>query len=101
MSATPLITADSVDEPGIDRIRQQAGEARLARARRAPQEDRAEIAALDGAAQRPALADEVILADELREVRGRIRAASGCRPGGGWNRATWSVAGLRLGTAPV
>ena len=46
------------------------------------------MAAGDAPAQRTALADEVLLPDELVEVRGRIRAASGWRSGGGWKRAS-------------
>ena len=46
------------------------------------------MAAGDAPAERPALADEVGLPDELLEVRGRIRAASGWRSGGGWNSAS-------------
>ena len=40
-SATPLMTADSVVEPGADRTGEQPGEARLAGPRRAPQQQRA------------------------------------------------------------
>ena len=61
-------------EVGADLAGEQAGEARLAGSRRAPQQDRGEVAAGDAAAQRPALPDEVLLADELGErLRGRIR----------------------------
>ena len=62
------MTADSVDEVGADLGGQQPGEARLAGAGRAPQEQRREVAAGDAPAERPALADEVLLADELVEV---------------------------------
>ncbi len=56
------------DEPGVDRIGEEPGEARLAGSRRTPQEERREVAALDRPAQRPALAHEVVLADELLEA---------------------------------
>ena len=55
-------------EVGADLAGEQPGEAGLAGAGRAPQQDRREVAAGDAAAERPALADEVVLADELVEV---------------------------------
>ena len=82
-------------EVGADLRGEQAGEARLARARRAPQQERREVAAGDAAAQRPALADEVLLADEL----GRGRAAASGPPAA----AARAVAGtgLRVGRRSV
>ena len=55
-------------EMGADLGREQAGEAGLAGPGRPPQEQRREVAAGDAAPERPALADEVLLADELVEV---------------------------------
>ena len=68
-------------ELGADLRREQAGQAGLAGARRSPQQQRREVAAGDAPAQRSALADEVLLPDELLEVPrahpGRERLALG------------------------
>ena len=68
-------------ELGADLRGEEAGEAGLARARRAPQQQRGEVAAGDAPAQRTSLADEVLLPDELLEVPrshpGRERLALG------------------------
>src|SRR5262249_5616735 len=48
-------------------LRDQVGERRLAGSRRAPQDQRAGGAALDRGAQRAALADDLLLAQELGE----------------------------------
>ena len=66
-SATPLMTAERVSKRAPTGVGEEPGEGRLAGARRAPQQDRAEVAARRRRAQRPALADEVLLADELLE----------------------------------
>ena len=55
-------------EVGADRVREEPGERGLAGARRAPQEQRREVTAGDGPAERAALADELLLADELVQV---------------------------------
>ena len=55
-------------EVGADLGREQAGEAGLAGPGRSPQQQRREVPARDAAPERPALADEVLLADELVEV---------------------------------
>ncbi|MGZ8514538.1 MAG: hypothetical protein ACXW4H_05070 [Candidatus Limnocylindrales bacterium] len=47
---------------------EQAGKAGLAAARRALQEERRQVAARDAAAQRSAIADQVVLTDELVQV---------------------------------
>ena len=75
------MTADIVENCAPISSAEQAGEGRLAGAGRSPQEHRGEVAAGDAPAQRPAFADEVLLPDELVQVRGRMRAASGCAPG--------------------
>ena len=60
------------------------------------------MAPVDTPPERSALADEVLLADELVEVRGRIRAASGWRPGGGRKRGSGlAPLGGRPGIQPV
>jgi len=65
------------------------------------------MAAGDAPAERTTLADEVVLADELGEGPGRIRAASGWRSGGGWNRASGrapparATGVRRVGTPPM
>src|SRR4029079_16935029 len=46
---------------------QKPGERRLAGARRAPQDQRAEMPAVERPAERPTLPDQVLLADELVE----------------------------------
>ncbi len=56
------------DEVRADGVREEPREAGLAGARRAPQQDRRQVPAGDAAAERPALADEVGLPDELLEV---------------------------------
>ena len=70
-------------QPAPDGVGEHAGEARLAAAGRAPEEERAEVAALQGPAQRAALADQVLVADDLverpRAHSGRQRLASGRR----------------------
>ena len=66
-SATPRHDRRQRLELGADGLGEQARERRLAGPGRAPQEDRREVPAVDGAPQRPALADEVLLADELVE----------------------------------
>ena len=55
-------------EMGADLLGEEAGEARLAGARRTPQQGRGEVAPGDAPAERAALADEVLLADELLEA---------------------------------
>ena len=55
-------------ELGADLPGEQPGEARLAGPGRAPQQERSEVAAGDAPAKRPALADQVLLSDELVEV---------------------------------
>ena len=54
-------------EVGAHRRGQEAGEAGLAGAGRPPQQDGPEVAARHGLAERPPLADEVLLPDELVE----------------------------------
>ena len=66
-STTPLITADSVSKWAPDLVGEESREARLAGARRAPQQDRGEMAAVDTLLERSPLADEMLLADELVE----------------------------------
>ena len=70
-------------EVGVHCVREQSGEAGLAGAGRAPEEEAREVAALDAAPQRSALPDEVLLADELvegpRAHPGRERLAVGRR----------------------
>ena len=81
-------------EMGADLGREQAGEAGLAGPGRSPQQERREVAAGDPATERAAFTDEVLLARRTpSRLRGRIRAASGWRSGGGWKRAS--------GRAPV
>ena len=77
-------------EDGADRFEVVAraeaddvGEGRLARARRAPQDQRAEVVRLDGPAQRLAGAEHLVLAEDLLERarpdpigQGRVRARS-------------------------
>ena len=74
--ASAIVAADLGDarhdrrqrrEMGADLRREKAGEARLAGARRAPQQQRRQVAAGDAPPERAALADEVLLADELVE----------------------------------
>jgi hypothetical protein len=55
-------------ELSADRVGQEPRQRGLAGARRAPQEQRREMTAGDGPAERAALADELLLADELVEV---------------------------------
>ena len=55
-------------EVGADLGREEPGEAGLAGPGRSPQEERREVAASDAPAQRTALADEVLLPDELGQV---------------------------------
>jgi hypothetical protein len=55
-------------EIGADLLGEAAGEARLAGARRSPQQGRGEVAPGDAPSERAALADEVLLADELLEA---------------------------------
>ncbi len=57
-------------EMGTDLAREQAREARLAGPGRSPEQDRCEVAARDRPSERPALTDEVLLADELIERSG-------------------------------
>src|SRR5437868_227126 len=70
-------------ELGADRFREESGEGRLAAARRAPEEERGEMAAGNGTAKGSTLADEVLLPDELvqraRPHPGRERLAPGWR----------------------
>ena len=54
----------------------------LAAARRPPEDQRVQTLALDHVAQQTALADQVPLADELVELRGRMRSASGASAAG-------------------
>ena len=82
------MTADSARTVGPDLVGEEAGEARLAGPGRAPQQQRGEVAAGDRPAERPALADEVFLADEL--VAG-CAAASG-RPAAGARAAAGRAA---------
>ena len=86
-------------EVGADLARQQPREAGLAGPGRSPQQERGEMTAGDAPTERPSLADEVVLADELRRgTRGRMRAARGWRSGGGWKRASGRApAGRRAG----
>ena len=92
------MTADSGAELGADGVREQAGERRLAGARRAPQQQAREVAARDRPAERAALADEVGLADELVE-RPRAHARGERLPLGRWTEqglgtgARWMCAG--------
>ncbi len=85
-------------ELGADGVREQAGERRLAGARRAPQEQAREVTARDRAAEGAALADEVGLADELVE-RARAHARGERLPLGRWSeqgfgtRARWCAPG--------
>ena len=67
-STTPDMTADSVMKWAPIACGEESREAGLAGARRSPQQERREVPAGDAAAERPALADEVLLADELLEV---------------------------------
>jgi hypothetical protein len=53
---------------GTDLGGEQSGEARLAGTRWAPQKQRREMAPGHAARERPALTDEMLLADELRKV---------------------------------
>ena len=55
------------DEPRLGRVGDDAGERRLARARRAPQDDRLEQIALDRFPQRLARREQLLLPDELVE----------------------------------
>ena len=78
----------------VDLLGEESGQRRLAGTRRTPQHHRRQVAALDHPPQRAALADEVLLPDELVErarphprrewrVRSRARQVEGacCR---GW-----------------
>ena len=56
---------------------EQAGERGLAGAGRPPQDDRAELAAREHAPERRVRAEQMVLADQLVEVCGRSRSASG------------------------
>ena len=62
------MTAEIVEKWAPISPGQQAGEARLARPGRAPEDQAREVATGDAPAQRTALADEVRLADELVEA---------------------------------
>ena len=64
-------------EAAVGFLGQQAGERRLAGARRAVEDHRAKPPRLQHPPQQFAFAEEMLLADELGERRGRIRAASG------------------------
>ena len=88
-SATPLMTAESVANGASTLLASSRASVVLPDARRSPQHHRGEVAALDHAPQRAALADEVLLAHELverlrpharRERRVRGRAATGRAP---------------------
>ena len=70
-------------EAGVGAAGDDAGEGGLAGAGRAPEDDRGQLAGLDEAAEELAGADEVLLADVVVEVRGRMRAARGCAGGRG------------------
>ena len=99
-STTPDMTAESEVNWAPISAGEEAGQAGLAGPGRAPQQQRREVAARDPAPERPALADEVLLPDELLEIarahpRGK-RLALGrwleeglgsCagRPSGGWH----------------
>ena len=83
-SLTPSVTALSWRNWLTALARQQAGQRRLASARRAIENHRSQPVGLQQPAQQLALAQKVLLADEFFERRGRIRAASGWAC---WNRA--------------
>jgi hypothetical protein len=59
------------------RLGEEPGQACLAGSGRAPQEDRREVAALDGTTKRAAFADEVFLADEFVEGSGSHAGGEG------------------------
>ena len=63
------------------RVGDDAGERRLAAARRAVEDHRADAVLLDREPERRARAEDVLLADELVEVFGRSRVASGATCG--------------------
>ena len=74
-------------EASPDRVGQQAGQGRLADARRAPQEHRGEVAASQLGAAARARRPGGPGRRTPRASRGRMRAASGaCWSGGTWNR---------------
>ena len=68
------------DEVRVRDVGQDSPERRLARARRAPENERVERAVREGLPKRPPLADKVRLADELVE-RPRAKALGERRPG--------------------
>jgi hypothetical protein len=87
-------------EVGADLGRQQAGEGRLAGARRAPQDDGREVAAGDRTAERAVLADEVLSPTNpvrSRDASGRRRLALEAAEEGGLARV---AGGRRAGIAP-
>ena len=81
-----------LDEVGLGDAGDDLGEGGFAGARRAPEDHRGGIVALDLDAQRLARADQVLLADEFVErarahaVGQRARAACGLDLGSGWER---------------
>ena len=76
MSLTPAITAESCDELRVGGLRDEARQRRLAGARRSPEDQRVQLPGCDGAAQRLAGPEQVLLADELLQ---RCAAACGRR----------------------
>jgi len=70
-------------EMGTHRIGQDACQAGLAAARRTPEEDRAQAAALDGAAQSAPFADQLLVADDLVDAPRPHPGGQRLAPGGG------------------
>ncbi len=60
-----LIGKRQTSPGGVPVIATDTREARLAAPRRTPEEDRAELAPLDGAPERPALPDEVLVTGDF------------------------------------
>src|SRR6185503_186515 len=71
------------DELGADRLRQDPRERRLAGPGRAPKQQRRQVATRDRPPQRPGIADEMLLPDELLE-RPRPHARGERLPFGWW-----------------
>ena len=86
-SATPAVTAETGAKWDWVWAGDDAGQGGLAAARRPPEDHRGHLVGLDDAAQHAALADQVLLADELVE-------AAGAHAGGQGRLALGAGAGL-------
>ena len=96
-SLTPERTADSGANRAPAGAGEQAGQRGLARPGSAPEDQRRERPApLDQLPDEPPRADEVGLADEFVQVRGRIRSASGASAAGAAGSSSGSPAPKRL-----